>query len=57
MCYEFSNWLEKARAKELLRAREKMESMQRKTASGAPSENRERRQEGATVKDQERILA
>jgi hypothetical protein len=36
MCYEFSSWFEKARAKELRKAREKMEVTRERTYPEAP---------------------
>ena len=54
MCYEFGNWFEKARAKELQRAREKMDTAKQQTAPDVPKEPERKRPE---VKEPEKVPA
>ena len=54
MCYEFSNWFEKARAKELHRAREKIDTAKQPSAPEVPAESERKRPE---VKEPEKVPA
>jgi hypothetical protein len=54
MCYEFSHWFERARAKELHKAREKMDTQQR-ASPPAPAREPERARE--EVKETEKTPA
>ena len=54
MCYEFSNWFERARARELQRVREKLDAAKR-AAAKAPAPQPEPKHE--EVKEPEKVPA
>jgi hypothetical protein len=55
MCYEFSSWFEKARAKELHKAREKMDTAKQQTVPETPVSTPE--QKRPQVKEADKVPA
>jgi hypothetical protein len=55
MCYGYSSWFEKARAKELRKAQEKIDAMSKEHASSAPAP--QSKEPAKTVEEREKIPA